>query len=251
MKSVEKRDHYHHGALRQALIESGLSEIERVGLENLSLRSIAEQLGVSKTAPFRHFPSKRALLSVLAAEGFRELADALEQAEGRAGAPEAGREWARGRGGEPNDHPPDSSGRGGSRSDGDRAAPRGGPRRESDRAHLGPDRLQDQLVALGRAYIGFALERPALYRLMFSRLGYTLESDSCKINAGRAFGVLIRSVEARTAIGWRRPEDTEALTVSVWALVHGWAGLLIDDLVPKEVPNIEKRWVEMLATLLE
>jgi AcrR family transcriptional regulator len=75
---VGSKDTYHHGALKDALIAEALEALEKEGLASLSLRGLAEAAGVSKTAPYRHFPSKRDLLVALAAEGFREFADRLE-----------------------------------------------------------------------------------------------------------------------------------------------------------------------------
>jgi AcrR family transcriptional regulator len=87
--------------------------------------------------------------------------------------------------------------------------------------------------ALSRVYIDFAQSQPALYRLMFSRLGYSLHSEACRLNSARAFSVLTKSVQEAQAAGWRSHQDTRALILSVWAGVHGWAGLLLDGLVPE------------------
>ena len=71
----ESTDHsaYHHGDLRAALLKAAAAKIERSGYENLSLRELAESLGVSRAAPYRHFADRRALLAALAAEGFDDL----------------------------------------------------------------------------------------------------------------------------------------------------------------------------------
>jgi AcrR family transcriptional regulator len=64
---------YHHGDLRGALVKAAVTEIERGGYENLSLRELAESLGVSRAAPYRHFADRRALLAAVAADGFDRL----------------------------------------------------------------------------------------------------------------------------------------------------------------------------------
>ncbi|HEY1708365.1 MAG TPA: TetR/AcrR family transcriptional regulator [Rhizomicrobium sp.] len=64
---------YHHGDLRNALLESARSILENQGLEALSLRAVARGAGVSHAAPYRHFPNHEALLAELAIEGFNEL----------------------------------------------------------------------------------------------------------------------------------------------------------------------------------
>ena len=72
---------YHHGDLRNALIEAGLAALEAHDASELSLRALARELGVSANAVYRHFADKDALLSALAAEGFRRFA--REQHEAR------------------------------------------------------------------------------------------------------------------------------------------------------------------------
>lgn len=67
---MTKKDSYHHGNLRSALIKAGLEILESDGLERFSLRACAEKAGVSHTAPKNHFGNLTGLLSALAAEGF-------------------------------------------------------------------------------------------------------------------------------------------------------------------------------------
>ena len=70
---------YHHGNLRQALLAAALEILSRDGIDNLSLRKVAQQAGVSATAPYSHFRDKSELLAVLAAQGFDQLADSMER----------------------------------------------------------------------------------------------------------------------------------------------------------------------------
>lgn len=67
---------YHHGALRNALLQRAAQVIEERGLEALTLRGLARDLGVSHGAPHRHFPSKEALITALATSGFQQALDA-------------------------------------------------------------------------------------------------------------------------------------------------------------------------------
>src|SRR5262245_40570043 len=81
---------YHHGDLRRALVQEAVRTIHRHGVEALTLRGVGEALGVSRTALYRHFADKSALLAAVAQEGFRtlrlELVDAWERAgRGREG----------------------------------------------------------------------------------------------------------------------------------------------------------------------
>jgi len=199
---VESKDHYHHGALRKALLTEAFRSLEAGGLEGLSLRGLAEATGVSKTAPYRHFTDKRDLLVSLAAEGFGELADALEGALAQARQPT-----------EPGDGMAD-------------------------------------IRALIRVYVDFARARPALYRLMFSRLGYSLHSESCRRNSLRALDCLIRSVARAQEGGWRKDREQRGLVLSVWAAVHGWAGLLIDGLLPPELIGEGEDWFKFAESVL-
>lgn len=64
---------YHHGDLRAALINAAIEAIARGGVEALSLRALAREIGVSHAAPVRHFSNKAALLTAIAREGVEAL----------------------------------------------------------------------------------------------------------------------------------------------------------------------------------
>lgn len=65
---------YHHGNLRNALLEAAIARIEAAGEAGFTLRELAKTLGVSSAAPFRHFANKRALLAAVAELGYERLA---------------------------------------------------------------------------------------------------------------------------------------------------------------------------------
>lgn len=71
---------YHHGDLRNALVDAGLSRIEQVGAEAFSLREVAREVGVSANAAYRHFEDKGALLTAIAVSGFERLASSMQEA---------------------------------------------------------------------------------------------------------------------------------------------------------------------------
>jgi AcrR family transcriptional regulator len=75
---------YHHGDLRNALIAAGREMLTEEGVAELDLRKVARRVGVSRTAPYRHFADKRALLAAIAEDGFRDLTAAVEEALGEA-----------------------------------------------------------------------------------------------------------------------------------------------------------------------
>jgi AcrR family transcriptional regulator len=64
---------YHHGDLRNALLDAARAILEENGLADVSLRAVARKAGVSHAAPYRHFPNHEALLTELAVEGFAEM----------------------------------------------------------------------------------------------------------------------------------------------------------------------------------
>ena len=76
---MTKKNSYHHGDLRQKIIDEALAWIERENIVSLSLRGIARRLGVSHNAPYRHFPDKESLLVAIAEIGFQQLHQALQQ----------------------------------------------------------------------------------------------------------------------------------------------------------------------------
>lgn len=73
VSTMLKRGQFHHGDLRHALIEAGHCVLNERGLERLSLRDLAARVGVSQSAPYRHFKSKEALLQELIDGGLHEL----------------------------------------------------------------------------------------------------------------------------------------------------------------------------------
>lgn len=70
---------YHHGNLKQVLLDMALTEVAQAGPDALSGRAIAKMAAVSPAAVYRHFPDKKALLTACAAEGFRLMASQIEQ----------------------------------------------------------------------------------------------------------------------------------------------------------------------------
>ena len=68
---------YHHGDLRRALLQEAVRTITEDGVEALTLREAGRRLGVSRTALYRHFSDKSALLAAVAREGFQRFRDDL------------------------------------------------------------------------------------------------------------------------------------------------------------------------------
>lgn len=85
MNKTEVLKRYHHGNLREALLDTAIEQLQKVGVENLSLRALARAVGVSQTAPYRHFEDKSELLAAMATNGYRDLLRALHETGGAAG----------------------------------------------------------------------------------------------------------------------------------------------------------------------
>ena len=81
---------YHHGDLRRALLDEALRTIQTHGVEHLTLRTVGERLGVSRSALYRHFADKQSLLATVGKEGFRTLRQAIADAWERNGRGRAG-----------------------------------------------------------------------------------------------------------------------------------------------------------------
>lgn len=189
---MDQKKPYHHPDLRSALVAEGLSQLETAGT-NLSLRALAKSVGVSPTAPYRHFTDRSELMGAIAAEGFHRFSASLTS------------------------------------------------------AGLGHEPIPG-LRSLGVAYLEFASDHPALYRLMFSQYGYSLEDPECQKAADLAFGVLIGAVARAHECGWKPGQNVMPLAMAYWAALHGWAGITGDRLLPPG--SQEPTWVEVLDAYL-
>src|ERR1700724_2697000 len=168
---------YHHGDLRAALVRAAMELLEEGGETALSLRAVARRAGVSPAAPYRHYADREALVSAVAAVGYRNLAERLGAA------------------------PPSPS-------------------------------TTEQLVSVAIAYVQFALERPALFRIMF---GEPCDRDNDeRVAATAAVSAYVGSIADRTF-----PQaDAEALATAIWALVHGLAFLYLDGKLDAPTPTV-------------
>ncbi len=88
-KAQAKKEGYHHGDLRRALIDASLALVQEHGMSGLTLREAARRAGVTHAAPYRHFTDRAALVVALADEGFRAMTEALRRAEARESDPVA------------------------------------------------------------------------------------------------------------------------------------------------------------------
>jgi AcrR family transcriptional regulator len=77
--SQTKKTAYHHGNLKQTLVDLAGTLLETEGLAQLSLRRLARAAGVSQTAPYGHFTDKTALLAAVATSGFQQLSQRMQE----------------------------------------------------------------------------------------------------------------------------------------------------------------------------
>ncbi|MFF9021329.1 TetR/AcrR family transcriptional regulator [Streptomyces eurythermus] len=167
---------YHHGDLRAACLRAARELLEEDGSAGLSLRAVARRAGVSATAPYRHYADRDALVSAVAAEGYRELAGHL------AGA-----------------HPAPAT--------------------------------PDELAAVAVAYVRFALDHPALFRAMFAEPCDPTSEE--RVAATAAISEYVRGIVRVAFPG----ADAEALSTTIWALVHGLAFLHLDGKLDSSTPE--------------
>lgn len=80
---------YHHGDLKRRLVEEAIVMLREGGLESLSLRRLAERVGVSQTALYHHLQDKQGLLCAMGEEGIRRFDEAVRQEESGDQTPEA------------------------------------------------------------------------------------------------------------------------------------------------------------------
>ncbi len=170
---AKPKNSYHHGELPGVLMALALDHIEASGTEKLSLRALAREAGVSQTAPYRHFPTKRCLLAALATKGFVSL-------------------------------------------------------RESMRLAMDDElTVQGRFIAMGEAYVRFALDNPTTYQLMFGAvLGDFSDYDMLHDAAAESYDQVLETLRALIAEN-NLDEDPMHLGGVVWSGVHGMASLLL------------------------
>lgn len=165
------------GGVRDRLVAAAREVLAESGVEALGVREVARRAGVSHGAPRRHFATLAALGSAVAAEGFRGLIAAVEEAVATAG-----------------------------------------PRADA----------RARLRAAGRGYVAHARREPGAFSLMFRPERCDPADTELRAASHAAFDQLVGLVRAAQAEGWRPGAPTEALAVSVWASVHGFASLVVD-----------------------
>ncbi|WP_422557427.1 TetR/AcrR family transcriptional regulator [Sulfuricurvum sp.] len=70
---AKKTSPYHHGNLKESLVETALEMIDKEGLDSVTLRDLTQRLGTSRTAVYRHFESKESLILGVIQKGYEQL----------------------------------------------------------------------------------------------------------------------------------------------------------------------------------
>lgn len=176
---------YHHGDLEKALVQEGLAQVRARGHMAVSLRQVAQTLGVSPSAAYAHFPDKRALMAAVGTAGTALLDERVLAA--------------------------------------------------ADLVDPDPDRAAvTRLDATLRAYAGFAMAEPHLFRHVFGP--YCTDPGGTDLGAlpevSTSFGVLCSCLDDLDARGLLRPGARPGLEVLAWTTVHGFASLVLDGFLP-------------------
>lgn len=209
---------YHHGDLRNALVTAALEMVEAGDVESFSLREVARRVGVSANATYRHFDDKASLLVAVTRAGFELMAESMRSSLRDASQPTklAGKLA-------------DTESRSAAhKSTSKRTRPR--PTHEASPA------AATRLRAVGRAYVEFALARPALFRAMFGPYGVRAlvprGGDEATLDTATSpFQLLVAALGDLVDDGLLPREDAHDATFHAWVVVHGCATLVLEGAV--------------------
>lgn len=178
------KKHYHHGELRNALLDAAETLVRERGTDGWSLREASARVGVSPSAAYHHFASREALVRALSARVLARLAERMDDAAT------------------------------------DQAAQAGSDQRR-------------RLVAVGRTYVRWAVEDPAVARLTFGAGKPGPDVDVSPHPQDVIDAELDRLVGAGALPASCRP----GAEFVIWVAVHGLATLLIDGLMSLDGPH--------------
>ncbi|NJO55930.1 MAG: TetR/AcrR family transcriptional regulator [Rhodospirillales bacterium] len=183
--AVKPKGKYHHGDLKEALIQAAYALVSQRGAENFSLADACRLAGVSTAAPYKHFRDRDEILEAVVTRGFDVLSDRSMAAVRTAG--------------------------------------------EGTLAGI---------VAMGEAYVRFAVDEQGLFRLMFGQHP-VLKQSACVVSDGkRCFTQVIEQVAlycARNGVAG----DADLIAIRLWTFVHGASALIIDGDYAVVAPDLD------------
>lgn len=180
---MPRKKSYHHGDLKNALIQAGADILSKEGVSALSLRKVAQKAGVSHAAPYAHFTDKQALIAAISTEGYQKLYEkiALVAEQYRSDAPR-------------------------------------------------------RLVEAAWAYVQFALDEPDHFKVTLSGMIEKEQDYPAFVETARqTFSLVVDIVAQCQQAGILRTGSSDLTAVSVWALIHGFVTLLLENQVPHTV----------------
>ncbi len=184
-EAVRAKAKYHHGDLREALVQASYDLVVMKGAENFTLAEACRLAGVSTAAPYKHFKDRDEVLALIVARGFDRMSEQSMRAVEAAGV-------------------------------GTLAG----------------------IIAMGRAYVRFAVENENLFRLMFGQHPVVKTDEDV---VGEGMGCFSKVIE-QVAIYCDRNDvagDPNEIAVRLWTFVHGASSLLIDGDYAVVVPDLD------------
>ena len=134
---------------------------------------------------------------------------------------------------------------------GERAFHRLGTRLSAEMKGIAPDDTMTLIEAAALAYVGFALEEPAVFRLMFGEELSRCEDAGFRDAADGAFGTLKTVIARGVASGQLRADVGGGHAATAWAMVHGLSLLLIDGrLSPQDTGSTPDHLIRISARTL-
>ncbi|KZB56159.1 TetR family transcriptional regulator [Thalassospira lucentensis] len=188
---------YHHGDVRNVLLQKAENILNEEGPSGLSLRRLARMTGVSEAAPYRHFDGKDGILAAVAIDAFERFAERLENVAANV------------------------------------------------------QKHEERIMALGAAYVHFAVDFPQHFRLIFGRERPPLDQyPELREAADNAFDVLQRavtSVDRRADMTLNEAATAYNRALAAWSRAHGIAMLVIDGMI---VPPADQELDDFVLGLL-
>jgi len=174
---------YHHGDLKNALIQAGIDILAQKGIQALSLRRVARKAGVSHAAPYAHFADKQALIAAIATRGYERLYEKVHDAAQR----------------------------------------------------YRPHPLR-QLVESSWAYVEFALSDPAHFKTTLSGVVEKEQDYPAFVEIStKSFALVVEIVQACQQAGILHPGPPDLLAATLWAQVHGFVSLILENQISHTV----------------